>query len=90
MAYRKRPPVGVGRERHALPPLWDKEVELVSVTDSRVRFSAGGAVFVPLWEVHLLVNGEPYRIKLTGKDELDVMRRIMTMRDKKPRSPFHE
>lgn len=42
------------------------------------------------FDVRLHIDGRDYEIRMFAEDELDVMMRLMEMRDKKPRSPFHE
>lgn len=52
--------------RHALPPLHDKEVELVSITKQHMLGD--------VWSVRLTVNELPYHIlKQKCRDELDVL-----------------
>ena len=67
-----------GRVRRALPPLYDKQVELVSVT--RVP---GGA-----FAVRLSIDGLAYEVRWFANDELTVMLRLMKMQAAKPRSAF--
>ena len=51
--------------RHALPPLHDKEVELVSITKQ---------FMIDCYSVHLLVDGRTYLItKNNCQDELAVL-----------------
>lgn len=73
----------LGRERTALPPLFDKQVEIVNIrpaTSSDVEGSTAN-----IWIVRLIVDGRPYRIKMLAQDEFDVMQRLITMQNKKPK-----
>ena len=61
--------------RHALPPLHDKEVELVSITKQNMLDD--------VWSVRLLVNGLPYRVfKQKCRDEIDVMLWLLRLQNK--------
>lgn len=71
---RRRNPQG-SQVRHALPPLHDKEVELISITKQNMLDN--------VWSVYLVVNGLDYRIlKQKCRDELDVLVWLAKLRDK--------
>lgn len=63
------------RVRTRLPALRDANVELVSIDPWRAGKTPG------VWTVELKINGWPYETKMWGKDELDVMRAVMLMRE---------
>jgi hypothetical protein len=66
--------------RRALPPLYGKQVELVSVT----RIIDGA------FAVRLSIDGLAYEVRWFANDELTVMLRLMKMQAAKPRSAFDE
>ena len=71
---RRRNPQG-NQVRRALPPLHDKEVELVSITKQNMLNN--------VWSVRLMVNGQPYQIlKQKCRDELDVLVWLAKLRTK--------
>lgn len=62
--------------RNALPPLHDKEVELISITKQNMVFD--------IYSVRLTVDGLPYQV-LKGhcRDELDVLVWLAKLQTKK-------
>lgn len=73
MGYRRKPKRW--DVRNALPPLNDKEVELVSITKQNMLNN--------VWSVYLVVDGLDYQI-LKGhcRDELDVLVWLAKLRNK--------
>lgn len=77
----------LGRRRRtgvALPALFGKRVEVERITP--IREMAHGS----LYDVVLYVDGFTYRVRMFGKDEMEVYQRLLRLQQAKPRSVFHE
>lgn len=79
-----------GTKRTALPPLWGKEVEVVSVHPYPRWRLRGHAPPPTTFRAEMVVDGKEYSIQFFAKDELEVMLKIAKLQQKKPRSVFHE